>query len=178
MGLVSVYDGAACVESSPQQGTVFRIFLPLPDTPSLTGRMDNPPASEPTESKGVVLLVDDDPIVRAMVESMLKRRLGHDVIGCGDPVEAMEIFRAHTGEIDFALIDFNLQGANGRKLAANLRELRPELPVILCSGDDDVRSEWERRAEARLFFLQKPYGVEDLKTAVAEVLKSRDAGEA
>ena len=93
LGVVKAHEGAVTVESSPGRGAVFHVFLPLL-AEDLLSRKKEPAGAVPSEKRGTVMLVDDEPMLRHMVGVML-RRLGYSVMTASDGMEALETFRKH-----------------------------------------------------------------------------------
>jgi two-component system, cell cycle sensor histidine kinase and response regulator CckA len=116
-----------------------------------------------------VLVVDDDSTVRDTVGQQL-RRLGFDVTLASGGTDALRL--ACEAESDFALavVDQTMPGLSGEQLIAALRELEPNLPVVLMSG---YRRKNLATPDDRLTFLQKPMTTEQLSEAVREVLSPR-----
>ncbi len=170
LGLVRAHDGAITVMSSPGQGAMFRVFFPLHTLEAVPLPKEESLASGPVEEGGLVLVVDDDPMVRNMVQIML-RRMAYGVIAAGDGYEAVEMFRARKDEIDFVLLDLSMPGMDGWETLAQLRSLRPSIPVVLASGYDEaqlMQGDHPHRPQA---FIHKPYLKSDLAAAIDTALK-------
>ncbi len=84
-------------------------------------------------SSGTLLAVDDDPGVLELMASIL-RRCGFTVLTAGNGHSALEIFRCSADQIRLALLDFTLPDTDGETLLHRLRDLRPDVPAILCTG--------------------------------------------
>ncbi len=83
-----------------------------------------------------VLVVDDDPVVRAIVMRIL-RSYGHATIHAHDGSAAIALFDKNPGAIPLVLMDVNMPGEDGTRVAARLRERRPDLPIIYISGEGE-----------------------------------------
>ncbi|MBF0497790.1 MAG: response regulator, partial [Deltaproteobacteria bacterium] len=166
LGLVRAYEGAVIVESRPGLGAIFRVYFPMPENqepfPS-----DEVPTFGQIEEGGVVLVVDDEAMVRNMAQTVLERLLGYKVLTAGDGFEAVKIFRAHKDEVCLVLLDLSMPGMNGWQTLTKLRTLQPGIPVILASGYDEAQVMKEKQVERPQAFLHKPYQLSDLKQAVA-----------
>jgi len=139
LGLAKQLGGGVDVETAPGVGSTFRVYLPRADAAEQ-------PASELQREPDVtvlkdlkLLLVDDDPAVRAVAADML-RDLGCQVTEAHDGEEAITALRRAPDHVAAALIDFAMPGINGGETAAALRVLRPELPVVLMSGYADLEA--------------------------------------
>ncbi len=172
LGTVTAHGGALSVESRPGEGTTFRVLLPLHRGP-IHGRTDAAGPAEPRfEAGGTVLLVEDQAMVRRVAEAMLQRA-GFTVLAVESGEEAVEVFRRKGKKIQLALCDLTMPGLNGWETMAALKEIRPDLPVILSSGYDEsqvISGQTSSRPDA---FLAKPYRREDLQEAISGALRSR-----
>jgi PAS domain S-box-containing protein len=170
LGLVRTHDGAITVMSSPGRGAMFRVFFPLHALEAVPPLEEEPLTSKPVEEGGLVLVVDDDSGVRNMAQSMLKR-MGYEVIAAGDGYEAVEMFRARKDEINFVLLDLSMPGMDGWETLAQLRSLRPDIPVVLASGYEEAQLMQGDHPHRPRVFLHKPYLKSDLEAAIYTALK-------
>lgn len=172
LGLAIVYaivrqsGGGIRVESMPEKGTAFHIFLPrcndmahdvaLDDTQALTG---------PRRS---ILLVDDDENVLLTTRNIL-RKLGYEVHALLRPYEAIAFFDEHAAEIDLLLTDMVMPGMNGPELARRLRQRRPDLRCIFMTGHSFSHLE-EMPEEDACDCLPKPFTAQTLARHVSKAL--------
>ncbi|MDK9706552.1 MAG: ATP-binding protein [Desulforhopalus sp.] len=177
LGIVKAYDGAVAVESKIGQGSRFRVFLPLSkemiaqkETPTIPA-VTPPEETQTKEIKegGAVLLVDDEEMMRDVASAML-RRLGFEVYQAKDGVEAVEIFLKQGSEIKIVLSDLTMPRMNGWETLTALRQIRPNIPVILTSGYDEAQAIAGDHPEMPQVFLHKPYKVATLKEALAKAM--------
>ena len=171
LGIARAHDGAVTVASEPGHGSVFRVFFPvsaeaIPRPPDPTG-----PAPE-VKGGGTMLLVEDEDILRKVLASSLKG-LGFTVLAAKDGVEAVEIFRQHQGEIRLVLCDLSMPRMNGWETLAALRQLAPDLPVILSSGYSEAQMMEGHHPELPQAFLSKPYEFKALSDALSQVLANQ-----
>ncbi|HWB48570.1 MAG TPA: PAS domain-containing protein [Stellaceae bacterium] len=170
LGVAQQLGGGVRIETEPGMGTVVTVFLPraeaLADELTPRGRTGRRRHDRLTRQVSGILLVDDDPDVRAVAATML-REAGHTVIEAGSGGAALERLVERTTPIDLLIADLAMPGMNGFELARAARQERPDLPVLFVTGFADMaRSEDSRRETV----LQKPFRAEELTAKVAEVL--------
>jgi signal transduction histidine kinase len=157
------------VESTPAQGTLFEVHLPVvgdwAGPSSDDGRDDliNTPCGKR------ILVVDDEPLVRMVAERFLRRE-GYEVVSVQNGDEALAILRMATPRIDLAIVDLTMPGKSGAEVVIAAREVRPTLPILISSGYSEAAIEDRSWAEQVQGFLQKPYQRAALLTTVARLL--------
>ncbi|MBT8370070.1 MAG: response regulator, partial [Deltaproteobacteria bacterium] len=166
-GIVKSYKGYIAVTSEMGQGTSIRIYLPASDR-------QKKHASEEKVSidhgKGTVLLVDDE-VAMLEVESEMIAALGYEVLPVDNGREAIDIFSAKKDQIDLVILDMIMPGMNGNEVFAGLKEIDPDIRVILSSGYSlDNHGEKFLKNGFRAI-LQKPFSMENLSVKIKEVLK-------
>ena len=168
LGIVQGHRGALCVASSEGEGTVFRLLLP---SIAPVAALPEPPRElmTPKIFQGrSVLVIDDEPTVRQITTSVLKR-LGVTVHSAASGDDAVVLLRDQPLDFDLALLDLTMPGLSGEETLRILHELRPALRVILMSGyseSDILRRLGEQGA---VDFLQKPFELELLHAKLSRV---------
>jgi CheY-like chemotaxis protein len=170
MGIVKAHEGAVTVESGSGQGATFRVFLPVTDQKPLQTRKAEPVESRAVEGRGLVLVVEDEPLMRELAEIMLQH-IGYEVITAADGVEAREVFQQHKDEIRCVLCDLTMPRMDGWETLEALRRIQPDLAVILASGYAETQVMQGEHPERPQVFLHKPYMSADLGAALAAALK-------
>lgn len=156
--IVQGHDGAVVVDSQPGRGTSFHIYLR-----SIPEELSRPGAGQH------LMLVDDHPGM-ARVSARLLETLGYRTTVFDDPREALKAFRASPTGFDAVLTDLSMPQMSGEEFTRSLRELRPEVPVIVSSG---MASELDDAARQRLRIsavLVKPWRLEEAVAALQRVL--------
>jgi len=168
LGLVQAHGGALTVASPPGQGSIFRVYLPISteEIPSLPERAVQAPEHE---GGGTLLLVDDDEMLMESACALLDL-LGFTVLTAQDGIEALEVFRQHQTEIRCVLTDLTMPRLDGWGLLSALRQLDPNLPVILASGYDKTQVLGGTHSDRPQAFLSKPFSLEQLRDALGQAL--------
>ena len=125
-----------------------------------------------TASRGgeTILLVDDEALVRRIGRTLLTK-LGYEVLEAKDGIEALEICRTQQHGISLVLLDLTMPNLTGKETFAGIREILPDLPVLICSGYLVDLNEFTRDCGyCPDGFVQKPYSFEDMADMVRKTL--------
>jgi len=163
LGILKGHGAGLELESRPGAGTAFRLYLPA----AAAGEGPAPPG--PASFRGRALVVDDEPVLLETAQAMLER-LGLEVATAGDGLQAMEYMASHGADVDLVLLDLAMPLMDGRQTFRAMRRLRPALPIILSSGNDPRRAPRDGAGREARCFLRKPYGLEELRNALAAAL--------
>jgi len=169
MGIVRGHQGGIRVETQPGQGSPFRVLFPVSRSEVEAAR-PAPAVSRSWLGQGVVLVVDDEPFVRNVSRSMLIK-MGFEVLTAADGREGVDRFRAQADNVRLVLLDLTMPEMSGREALAEIRKIRPDVPVILFSGYHVHESREELSAEGVTGFLQKPFRYEDLLPVIRQALE-------
>jgi signal transduction histidine kinase/ActR/RegA family two-component response regulator len=176
LGLATVYGvvkqsgGYIWVDSEPEKGTRFEIYLPRTDEP-----MESPPspgiATGLTRKHETVLIAEDEVVVRELASEFLKS-VGYAVLTAADGTEALAVANKWDAPIHVLLTDVVMPNMRGPELAKRLKLLRPDIKIVYMSGYSEYDSgNGEFIADSR--FLQKPYSRETLLSKIREALGKR-----
>jgi PAS domain S-box-containing protein len=170
-GIVAGSGGAVRVESAPGQGATFDVYFPRLEQAAAI------PAGPAESPRGVerILLVDDEPLVRAAHRRTLQS-LGYIVTEARDGQEALELLRAAPGAFDLVLTDQSMPRLSGADLARLLLAEQPAARIILCTGYSDAIDEDGARALGVKALLDKPIDRWTLAVAVREALDAAGRG--
>ena len=171
LGIVRGHQGAIQVYSEPSGGSRFRVLLPLRIGPE-DAAPPAPPARPELQASGTVLVIDDEPGVRAVAGAML-RRAGLEVIGAADGLEGVAVYRERADAIDIVLLDLTMPRMGGVDAFEAIRAIRPDARVILTSGysEEEAGSRFVGRGLAG--FIQKPFTAVELAAAIGAALDDR-----
>ncbi len=172
-GIVASYGGAITVDSSPGKGATFVVYFP--GQPEAQDE-DAPVEEALPHGTGRILFVDDEPSL-VHPASMLLGMHGYDVVSRDSSREALECFQAAPMDFDLLITDQTMPDLTGEQLAAEVRLLRPDIPVILCTGFSHTINPEKARAAGIDAFCIKPLTTRDLVATVQQVLQPQIAPE-
>jgi DNA-binding NtrC family response regulator len=116
-----------------------------------------------------VLFVDDEKAIVEIAQGIIER-LGYEVEVRTSSIEAREMFRANPDRFDLVITDMTMPNMTGDKLAQEILSLRPEMPIILCTGFSEYISEERAQALGIREFVMKPLVMRDLATVIRRAL--------
>ena len=119
----------------------------------------------------MILLVDDESIVRGVASVMLEK-LGYDVLVANNGREALDVYCRCRDEIDLVILDIIMPEMGGRECFEALRQINPHLRVVLSTGYGRDRRTRQILDDGAVGFVQKPYRLSDLSAAVSRALKA------
>lgn len=167
-GVVNHHGGFINVESEPESGTAFYIYLPLAQAADAAGDDLHGRRSDEGEQQ-TILLVEDEEMLRDLGVTFLEAE-GYRVLVARDGVEAVDTFEAHRDEIGLVVCDLGLPRMNGRDAFLKMKQSRPAVRVIVASGylEPSVRSDILRAGV--IDTIQKPYDFRHLVAKVRDVI--------
>lgn len=165
-GIVTEHGGTLAVESQIGAGTTVSVYLPaLPVGRPSTTQKDDP---LPHGHECILFVDDEDSVVRLGREVL--ESLGYYPVICRTAAEALEVFHVEPKRFDLLITDRTMPGMSGDRLARECRRLRPELPVILCSGSPSVYGLDDTRSQGVMECLLKPLTLHELADAIRRAL--------
>ena len=173
-GIIKQSGGHINVYSEPGRGTTFKIYLPQVEPPTKIPieHLDSPELPRGTET---ILLVEDDPALREMAATLL-RRLGYTVLAANHGVEAMSLcHQPDTGRIDLLFTDVVMPHMNGKELADRVRALYPHTRILFTSAYTENAILHQGVSDKGMALLQKPFAPSALARKVRELLDAPDA---
>ncbi|OGQ87404.1 MAG: hypothetical protein A2512_01570 [Deltaproteobacteria bacterium RIFOXYD12_FULL_56_24] len=168
-GIVKSHHGHITVYSEPRKGASFHVYLPL--TEQVVGPLPDKSAPNDLRGKGErILFVDDEGQIREVMAAILSRN-NYQVTTFADGVQAWEEFQKQPGQFDLVITDMTMPAMTGAELAQKILALRPETPVIICTGQSELINKEKALAMGIREYLNKPVQMETLLGAARKALE-------
>jgi len=171
-GIIKNHGGHIEIDSNPGRGTSVRIYFPLVNFIEQAKHEVRGSAPEIFTGEGRILLVDDEELLVNATSELLED-LGYSVKGTTSSPQALELFRAAPQAFDLVISDQTMPKLSGSELAQELLKIRPDLPIVLCSGYSAQISENELRHLGIREFVSKPFEMSTLAVLLQTLLKDR-----
>jgi len=172
-GIVKKYNGTIAVEGDLGKGSIFKIYLPT---------VPEPKSPEVISSDHVIkggnerILFVDDEITIVKFGTRYLERLGYTVTGKLDSIEALELFKLDPNQFDLVITDMAMPKLLGKELAKKIIEMRPDIPIIICSGYSDQIDEKTAKSLGIKGYIGKPILGDVLASKVRKVLDESPKG--
>ena len=169
--IFQIYQGTTSIDSDPGKGTTVRVYLPLSHTGSneLPAIPEEQPFPMGHES---VLLIDDEEDVLEMMHAMIEK-LGYQVISRNNSIEALDTFRDHPRKFDLVITDQTMPEMTGLELVEQLIRIRPDIPVILCTGYMEMTGEDNAGSPGIGAYVMKPVRISDISVKIRKLLDQK-----
>ncbi len=167
-GVINSHRGFVHVDSEPNKGTTFSIYLPLEHVPESVSGNGIRELAQKTSAK-TILLVEDEEMLRELGVTILEGE-GYNVLAAKDGVEAVEMFEANSEEIGLVVCDLGLPRLGGRDAFMRMKEQKPSVRAIVASGylEPNLRSEMLKAGV--LDTIQKPYDFREMLQKIRSVI--------
>ncbi len=166
-GIVKNHRGDISVTSSPGKGTTFKVYLPITEDADIANELA--PSNGAAKGNERILLIDDEEQIVSMEQQMLEN-LGYEVTARTDSTKALEEFSEQPHNFDLVITDMTMPQMTGDELAQKLLDIKPDIPVILCTGFNEDITEEKALAMGIQKFVMKPVIKNDLATTIRTVL--------
>jgi len=174
LGIVKTHGGAITADSLPGAGTTFTLIFPL---------SISPPAAKAVKLDGIprgherILLVDDKKFIIDLLQKILGR-LGYGVKAECNPQKALSQFRSTPDAFDLVITDMAMPKITGDVLAVKLMEIRPDIPVIICTGHSSLIDEEKAKQLGIAGFVMKPASTSEMAKTIRQVLDKKNKKDA
>jgi CheY-like chemotaxis protein/anti-sigma regulatory factor (Ser/Thr protein kinase) len=166
-GIVKDHGGDIKVYSKLGEGTTFSVYLPLIKSRPVEQKTATAELA-PTGTEHI-LFVDDEEYLVFMTQQILER-LGYRVTSRTSSVEALEAFKAKPDEYDLVITDMTMPNMTGVELSARLKEIKPDIPIILCTGFSEMIDEDKAKNMGIKAYIMKPILKDEIGGAIRKVL--------
>ncbi len=167
-GIVKSYNGLVTCHSVLGEGAVFHVYLPVIADPTIV-EIETAPLDLTQLGNERILFIDDEEILAEMGQAMLER-LGYRVTVRRNSIEALNTFQNQPEQFDLVITDQTMPGMTGSDLARRMLQIRPGMPIILCTGYSNLISEGKAKLLGIKGFAMKPLAKKDIAALIREVL--------
>lgn len=166
-GIVRTHGGYIDVQSGEGNGSVFNVYIPR----SHKTVVDTPHVSEDIiRGAGTLLLVDDEEDVRRVGKELLEA-VGYEILTAASGEDALLIYMKDKGRISLVILDMIMPGMNGTETYKRLRNIDPDVKILICSGYRQNQQLAELLSDANVGFIQKPFQIAALSRRIAVFLR-------
>ncbi len=165
-GIIKEYGGAITVKSTADKGTVFDIYIPQSKQKPTSLALNKVIIPKGVEQ---ILFIDDEEFIVDMSREMLEN-LGYKVITSQKSTEALNIFQKEPDKFDIIITDQTMPNITGLELSIQALKIRPDIPIILCTGFSNIINEEKAKAYGIKGFLHKPVAITNLSKLIRELL--------
>jgi CheY-like chemotaxis protein len=164
-GIMKDHDGAVSVYSEPGKGTIFNLYFPAAGTAS--AKMQQVTAPQSGHSERLLYVDDEEALVMLATRSL--GRLGYEVTGHTNPIEALQVFRENPRHFAAVITDLSMPGMSGADLAREIIAIRPDIPVVITSGYIRPEDEVDAREIGVHDLILKPDTIDELAKTLQRV---------
>jgi CheY-like chemotaxis protein len=170
-GIVKSYGGGITCASAPGEGSIFSVYIPIIKT--APGEEEEDQTIPPRGHNEKILFIDDEEAITSIGEKILKS-LGYSVFPMNNSRQALKEFQADPNRFDLVITDQTMPYLPGSELAKEMLRIRPDIPIILCTGHSSVIDRDIAKAIGIKSFVMKPISKKVLAKKVREVLDKTD----
>jgi CheY-like chemotaxis protein len=167
-GIVKEFKGHITVHSEPEQGSIFHVYLPVIDETVATDKLiKEEKVYLPGEE--TIMFVDDDEAIREVSHDILEG-LGYTIYTYESGTLAFDAYKQNPSRFDLVVTDMTMPGMTGLELLQKILQLKPEQPVVLCSGHSDLINREDAISIGISDYFEKPIITKELAKLIREVL--------
>lgn len=170
-GIMSECGGAITVESELGKGTTFHVYFPVIHEKAVQEKTE---AENIPKGKERILFIDDEEILAQMGQDMLER-LGYQVTVRNSSIEALQLFQNTPNDFDMVITDQTMPDMTGGELACRMLQIRPDIPIILCTGYSSLIDEDTAKSMGIKEFALKPLTEKMIATLIRKVFNEQNA---
>ena len=168
-GIIGQHNGYIQLGSPPEQGAIFRFFLPRSHTKSIPAQDKAKQPELPPQGTETILLVEDNHDVRAMVSSTIKR-LGYQVITSHNGQQGLALYKQKQADIALVISDIIMPIMGGLEMVQRIRSLTPQQPILFISGYAFENTIENMVQTPHCLHLQKPFTLQDIAESIRDLL--------
>ncbi len=168
-GIVKEHSGDIVVHSEPDKGTSFHILFPVIENEKTPEKI----SEEPPLSNGEKILFIDDELSLVFASKRNLESLGYEVVTERNPINALNVFKENPNAFDLIITDISMPDMTGIRLSEEIMKIRPNIPIILCSGFSERVSEQQAKALGIKYFLLKPYRLSEMAKKIRLALDAK-----
>jgi PAS domain S-box-containing protein len=168
-GIVKHHGGAISAQSALGQGALFQVYLPVREAATI---LASPQTVSLSLGQERILFIDDESALVSMVKEYLEG-LGYEVVTETSSRAAFALFVGQSDRFDLVITDMTMPGMTGKELAHELRRIRPDIPIILCTGFSPHLNEEQTTAIGMCTLLRKPFVLQELAETIRALLQKR-----
>ena len=168
-GIVKNHNAFINVSSTLGKGTVVDVFFPITEKEEL---LSPAVTAEPTKGKENILFIDDEELIVEIAHQLLEN-LGYKVTSLTSSVEAFKLFKSNPNMFDLIITDMSMPEMTGDELAKNILEIRPDTPIILSTGYNELISEEKAEQIGIKAFLKKPFKIDYVSKVIRKILDEK-----
>jgi CheY-like chemotaxis protein len=167
-GIVIHHDGMITVESEEGKGSTFDIYLPIIPDDKSSNLIPSTLVQPPTGNEDILFVDDEEVVVDANRRTL--QRLGYNVTVFTNSKKALSAFKKNPQKFDLVITDMTMPGMTGAELARELIRIRPDIPIILCTGYSQLITPEKSNAIGIQEFVMKPFSRDEIADVIRKVL--------